>query len=151
MCSCFWTYFVKKKCAAASENYVQLSKYFEVKQVKIKTMSMYIWLKYENHFERISVAVKNIDHLFHLASEIMGADRFHLFFLPDGTRIDDNECLESLENGTELVVCTEEQIQKLLICFELKRYLSLKSISYPSNIDYFLWLFLSKWTGWLLF
>ena len=30
------------------------------------------------------------------------------------------------ENGTELIVCTEEQIQKLLIYFELKRYLSLK-------------------------
>ena len=48
-------------------------------------MSMYFWLKYENHFERISVAVKNTDHLFHLAGEMMGADRFHLFFLPDGT------------------------------------------------------------------
>ena len=32
----------------------------------------------------------------------------------------------TLENGTELIVCTEEQIQKLLIYFELKRYLSLK-------------------------
>ena len=27
----------------------------------------------------------------------------------DGTRIDDNEYLESLENGKELIVCTEEQ------------------------------------------
>ena len=29
-------------------------------------------------------------------------------------------------------------MQKLLISFELKRYLSLKNISYPLNIDYFL-------------
>ena len=46
-----------------------------------------------------------------------------------------NEYLESLENGTELIVSTEEQIQKLLIYFELKRYLSLKNISYPLDID----------------
>ena len=102
---------------------------------------MYFWLNYcdKNHIERIPVAVKNIDHLFNMASEIIKADRLHLFLLSDGTRIDDNEYLESLENGTELIVCTEEQIQKLLIYFELKRYLSLKNISHPLNIDYFLW------------
>ena len=44
-----------------------------------------------------------------------------------GTRIDNNEYLRSLEYGTELIVCTEVQIQKLLIYFELKRYLSLKN------------------------
>ena len=82
--------------------------------------------------------MKSIDHLFHLASEIIKADNLHLFLLSDGTRIDDNEYLSSLENGTELIVCTEEQIQKLLIYFELKRYLSFKNISYPLDIDYFL-------------
>ena len=46
--------------------------------------------------------MKDIDHLFHLAIEIIEADRLHLLLLPDGTRIDDNEYLESLENGTEL-------------------------------------------------
>ena len=99
---------------------------------------MYFWLNYcdENHIERIPVAVKNIDHLFNLASEIIETDRLHLFLLSDGTQIDDNEYLESLENGTELTVSTEEQIQKLLIYFELKRYLSLKNISHPLNIDY---------------
>ena len=92
----------------------------------------------KNHIERIPVAVENIDHLFRLSSEIIEADRLHLFLLSDGTRIDDNEYLSSLENGTELIVCTEEQIQKLLIYFELKRYLSFKNISHPLNIDYFL-------------
>ena len=101
---------------------------------------MYFWLNYcdeNHHIERIPVAVKDIDHLFNMASEIIEADRLHLFLLSDGTRIDDNEYLSSLENGTELIVCTEEQIQKLLIYFELKRYLSLKNISHPLNIDYF--------------
>ena len=76
---------------------------------------MYFWLNYcnENHIERIPVAVKNIDHLFNLASEIIKADRLHLFLFSDGTRIDDNEYLKGLENDTELIVCTEEQIQKL--------------------------------------
>ena len=58
--------------------------------------------------------------------------------LSDGTRTDNSEYLENLENGTELTVCTEEQIQKLLNYSELKRYLSFKNISYPLNIDYFL-------------
>ena len=101
---------------------------------------MYFWLNYcdENHIERIPVAVKNIDHLFNLASEIIETDRLHLFLLSDGTQIDDNEYLESLANDTELIVGTEKQIQKLIIYFELKRYLSLKNISHPLNIDYFI-------------
>ena len=102
---------------------------------------MYFWLNYSDenhHIERIPVAVKDIDHLFNMASEIIEADRLHLFLLSDGTRIDDNEYLSSLENGTELIVCTEEQIQKLSIYFKLERYLSLKNISYPLNNDYFI-------------
>ena len=62
-----------------------------------------------------------------------------MFLLSDGTQIDDSEFLESVENDTELIVCTEEQIQKLLIYFELKIYLSFKNISHPLNIDYFIW------------
>ena len=77
----------------------------------------------------------NMGHLFHLTSQIIDADRLHLFLLSDGTRIDDNEYLSNLENGTELIVCTEQQIQKLSIYFELKRYLNLKNIDYPLNID----------------
>ena len=59
---------------------------------------------------RISIAVKDIYHLFNPASKIIKTDRLHLFLLSDGTRIDDNEYPESLENGKELIVCTEEQI-----------------------------------------
>ena len=67
-------------------------KYFEVKELKIKTMFMYFWSNYfdENHVKRIPIAAKNINHLFHLASEIIEADRLHLFLLSDGTRIDEN-------------------------------------------------------------
>ena len=83
---------------------------------------MYFWLNYcdENHIERTPVAVKNIDILFNLASEIIKIDKLHIFLLSDGTRIEDNECLGSLENGTGLIICTEEQMQKLSIYFELK-------------------------------
>ena len=66
-------------------------------------MFMYFWLNYSDenhHVERVPIAVKNINHLFHMTSEIIEADRLHLFLLSDGTRIDDNEYLESLENGT---------------------------------------------------
>ena len=103
---------------------------------------MYFWLNYcdgNHHIERIPIAVKNIGHLFHLASEIIKANRLHLFLLSDGTRIDDNEYLESLENRTEITVCMEEQIQKVSVYFELKSYLSIKNILYLLDIDYFLW------------
>ena len=44
---------------------------------------MYFWLSYcdENHTERIPVAVKNIDHLFSLAGEIIKDDNLHLSLL----------------------------------------------------------------------
>ena len=70
---------------------------------------MHFWLNYCNgyhHIERIPVGVKDIDHIFNMVSEIIEADNLHLFLLSDGTRIDDNEYLSSLENGTELIVCT---------------------------------------------
>ena len=69
---------------------------------------------------------------------MIGADNLHLFLLFDGTRIDNNEYLSSLEKDTELIVCTEEQIQKLMVHLALKRYLSFKNISYPLDIDYFM-------------
>ena len=48
---------------------------------------MYFWLNYcdENQIERILIAWENVGHIFHLASEIIEADRFHLFLLFDGT------------------------------------------------------------------
>ena len=91
--------------------------------------------------------MKNIDHHFSLASEIIETDRLHLFLLSDRLRIDDHEYLECLENGTGLIICMEEQIQKLSIYFELKRYLSLKNISYPLNIDYFIWRLAAFWVA----
>ena len=102
---------------------------------------MYFWLNYcdGNHIEKIPIAVKVIDHRFRLDSEIIKDDNLHLFLLSDSTRIDDYEYLKNLENDTELIVCTEEQIEKISIYFELERYLNLKNISYPLDIDYFLW------------
>ena len=102
---------------------------------------MFYWLNYcdeNNHTERIPVVVKNIDQFFNLATEIIEADRFYLLLLSDGTRIHDNDYLKSLEKGTELIVCAGEQVRKLSVYFDLKRYLSLKNISYPLNIDYFI-------------
>ena len=71
---------------------------------------MYFWLNCcdESHIERILVAVKDIDHLFSLAGKIIKADNLHLFLLSESRKV-----LESLKNGTELIVCTEEQIQEL--------------------------------------
>ena len=58
---------------------------------------MYFWLNYSDenhHVERVPIAVKNINHLFHMASEIIEADRLHLFLLSDGIQIDENEYLK---------------------------------------------------------
>ena len=103
---------------------------------------MYSWLNYcdeNDHTESIPIAVKGIDHPFNMASEIIKADNLHLFLLSDGTRVDDNEYFSSLENGTELIVCTGEQTEKLSIYFELKRYLKdTKSISYLLDTEHFI-------------
>ena len=43
---------------------------------------MYFWLNYcdeNDHIERVPVAVKSLYHLFNLDSEIIKADRPHLF------------------------------------------------------------------------
>ena len=66
-------------------------------------MYMNFWLNYcdkNNHIKRIPLAVKNVDHIFRMASEILESDKLHLFLLSEGTRINDNEYLESLETGT---------------------------------------------------
>ena len=55
-------------------------------------MFMNFWLNYcdeNHHIERIPIAVKNINHLFYLASEVIEADRLYLILLSDNTRIDD--------------------------------------------------------------
>ena len=74
---------------------------------------MYFCLNYcdNNHIERIPIAVKSMDHLFHMACEIIEFDVFNLLnLLSHGTGIDDNEYLSCLENGTELIACTEESL-----------------------------------------
>ena len=117
------------------KNYVHLRNILKWKQLKIK-MFMYFWLNYcdENHIEGVPFAVKNMDHLFNLASEIIKSDRLHLILLSGDTRIDDNEYLENLENGTELIVCKSKNYRSIL-----NWYLSLKSIDYPLSIDHFIW------------
>ena len=62
---------------------------------------MYFWFSIcdENHVEGIPVA----GHIFHLASERLESDTLHLFLLFDGTRIDEDEYLSSLEAATELL------------------------------------------------
>ena len=63
-------------------------------------MFINFWLNYSDksyHFERIPVIVKNIDHLFRMANEIIEFDlNLNLFLLSDIIRIDDNKYLESL-------------------------------------------------------
>ena len=114
----------KKMCDYILELCPLKELFWSEKQIKIKTRWKHILhfrsplllciflLNYcdENHIEIIPIPVKIISHLFHLASEIIKGDNLHLFLLSDGTRIDDNEYLNGLENGTELIACTEEQI-----------------------------------------
>ena len=56
-------------------------------------------------FKEFSLPLKTyINRLFHLASEKIEADSVHMFLLSDGSRIDENEYLSSLEHGIELIV-----------------------------------------------
>ena len=53
---------------------------------------MYFLLDYvdKSNIERIPIVVKNVDHLFRMASEVIQDDTLHLFLFSDGTRIDKN-------------------------------------------------------------
>ena len=73
-----------------------------------------------------------------MTSEFTESDELHLFFLSNGTRINDNAYLESLGTAIELFFYSEEQTCKLSTYFDLKRHSHFKSIFYPVNIDYFL-------------
>ena len=45
---------------------------------------MYFWLNYSvknNHIKKIPVAVKKVDHLFRMASDIIESDKLYLYFL----------------------------------------------------------------------
>ena len=48
--------------------------------------------------------------LFFRGCELLEPNKLHLFLLSHGTRVADNEYLESLENDTKLIVCTEKQM-----------------------------------------
>ena len=74
-----------------------------------------------NHLQRIPVAAKNVDHTSGMAGEKLKSDKVHLFSLWDGTRISDNEYLESLETATVLTVCTRQRMHELSIYFDIKR------------------------------
>ena len=53
---------------------------------------MCLWLNYcdrNNDIERLSLGVKNIYHLFRMASEIIESDKLHLFLLSDSTLSED--------------------------------------------------------------
>ena len=50
-----------------------------------------------------------------MVGELLTSDKLHLFLLSSGTWIDENNCLETLENAADLVVCTEEQMHKLSV------------------------------------
>ena len=73
-----------------------------------------------------------------MASELLESDKLRLFLLLDGTLIHDNEYLESLENATELIVCTEEQTQKLLFYFYIKKIFALQKrpLSFKHRLFY---------------
>ena len=111
----------ERKCAAALLRIMPLKKYFEVIKISIMMQTysrrkpiifMYFWLNYidKGHVERIPIAMKNIGYLLRRATEIIEVDRLRFFLFFDGTQIDNNEYLESLETCSELIVVTEEQI-----------------------------------------
>ena len=56
---------------------------------------------------------------------MLGADNLHLFLLFDGSRIDNNEYLSSLENGIELIVCTKEKNPEIVDQFWIEKILKL--------------------------
>ena len=74
--------------------------------------------------EKIPIAVRNISTIFDIAEEIydIGRESLILLLFEDGTRIDDNEYLQSLNKDTELFICSKEQHEKLSTYFLFKMF-----------------------------
>ena len=70
-----------------------------------------------NGFDHCFVHVSDINHLFCKASDILKCIKqdLSLFLFVDGTLIDENDYLKTLEPGIELIVCKSDQKDKLLI------------------------------------
>ena len=64
--------------------------------------------------EKIPIVARSITTIFDMAEQILDIERQSLVLLlfEDGTRIDDKEYLESLNEDTDLLICTEEQHEK---------------------------------------
>lgn len=74
-----------------------------------------------------------------MPNELLESYKLRLLLLLDGTLIDGNEHLGSLENAKELIAYAEEHMSKLSIYFDTRKYVQSKSISYSLYIDYFIW------------
>ena len=70
---------------------------------------------HEKSLEKIPIAVRSMMTIFDMAEQILDIERQSLVLLlfEDSTRIDDKEYLESLNKDTDLLICTEEQHEKL--------------------------------------
>ena len=104
----------------------------------MRSAMLYAVIDKNNHNETFPLGVKNNEHLFCKARKLFESDELFLFLALDGTQIDENENLNSLETTTGITVSAEKQTRKLSSYFHVKRYLRPKNISYPVNIDYFL-------------
>ena len=70
---------------------------------------------HEKSLKKIPTAVRSIRTIFDMAEQILDIERQSLVLLlfEDGTRIDDQEYLESLNEDTDLLICAEKQHEKL--------------------------------------
>lgn len=82
----------------------------------------YFWLNDSDkvNLQRIPVYVKNIDYLYCMARETLESDKLYLFLPSGDTCIDDRVYWENLETAADLIIYTEEQMQKLSIYFDIR-------------------------------
>ena len=83
---------------------------------------LYFWLNDSDkvNLQRIPVSVKNIDYLYCMAREILKPDKLYLFLPSGGTCINDRVYWENLQIAADLIIYTEEQMQKLSIYFDIR-------------------------------
>ena len=76
---------------------------------------------HEKPLEKIPIAVRSITTIFDMADKMLDIEKQSLVVLlfEDGTRIDGKEYLESLNEDTDLLICTEEQHEKLFLNYFL--------------------------------
>ena len=82
-----------------------------------------MYIEDNSRMDRKRICVNNILDIFKMGAEIYNVEKEVLVLLlfQDGTRIDDDEYLRTVDDGTDLLICTKEQYEKIKLLYVIDK------------------------------